>query len=296
MRYYAMIITATIIWGSTFVLVKDVTEVMGPAWLVGIRFALAAVILALFFFKERSIYLDKRNALYGCVCGFVLFAGYYVQTVGVTDTTPGKNAFLTATYCVIVPFSAWLLMRRRPTRFSIAGAAIALTGIGLISLNGNFTMRFGDALSLGCAFFFALHITLISMLTSEKNALAITIWQFAVVGACGLTVAGLTEPIPDLAQFDVGDVLAVGYLTVFATALALLMQNTAQPHMTPATASLILTFESVFGASFSILLGAEELTLRLFVGFALVFSSVLVAEVLPAWLDKRLRLAAETAS
>lgn len=296
MRYYAMIITATIIWGSTFVLVKDVTEVMGPAWLVGTRFALAAVILALFFFKERSIYLDKRNALYGCVCGFVLFAAYYVQTVGITDTTPGKNAFLTATYCVIVPFSAWLLMRRRPTRFSIAGAAIALTGIGLISLSGDFTVRFGDALSLGCAFFFALHITLISMLTSEKNALAITIWQFAVVGACGLTVAGLTEPIPDLARFDVGDALAVGYLTVFATALALLMQNTAQPHMTPATASLILTFESVFGASFSILLGAEELTLRLFVGFALVFSSVLVAEVLPAWLDKRRRLAAQAAS
>ena len=296
MRYYAMIITATIIWGSTFVLVKDVTEVMGPAWLVGTRFALAAVILALFFFKERSIYLDKRNALYGCVCGFVLFAAYYVQNVGITDTTPGKNAFLTATYCVIVPFSAWLLMRRRPTRFSIAGAAIALTGIGLISLSGDFTVRFGDALSLGCAFFFALHITLISMLTSEKNALAITIWQFAVVGACGLTVAGLTEPIPDLARFDVGDVLAVGYLTVFATALALLMQNTAQPHMTPATASLILTFESVFGASFSILLGAEELTLRLFVGFALVFSSVLVAEVLPAWLDKRRRLAAQAAS
>ncbi|NPD33013.1 DMT family transporter [Eggerthellaceae bacterium zg-997] len=287
MRPYALLVAATLIWGSTFVLVKDVTAAVPPSWLVGIRFTCATAVLAVCFLKRRALYLDRGTVRAGLACGLALFCAYYLQTWGITDTTPGKNAFLTATYCVIVPFLAWATLRRRPTRYSLMGAACALAGVGLISLGGGVGIRTGDALTLAGALFFALHIVLVARFTRACDPYVLTMWQFAGVGVCGLTVALISEPMPTWSALEASDLATVAYLTVFATTVALLLQNVAQSRLAPATASLILTFESVFGVVFSVIMGAEQLTGRLLAGFALIFASVLIAEVLPAWLQKR---------
>ena len=281
MRYRLLIIAATIIWGSSFVIVKDVTNSMPPAWILVVRFTAAAIIMAVAFLKYRELYFERSHVGFGLLFGLAMFLAYYTQTIGITDTTPGKNAFLTGTYCVIVPFLAWALVRRRPNRYNIVAAVLCIVGIGFISLDGSLTMRFGDAMTLVCAVFYALHIILVSQFAQGRNIYVLTMWQFAGVAICSLFVGGLFEPMPDWATLPVDCWISLAYLAVACTTVALLFQNIGQAHLPPASAALLLSLEAVFGVAFSVALGAETLTLRIVFGFALVFAAIIISEVLP---------------
>ena len=281
MRYRLLIIAATIIWGSSFVIVKDVTNSMPPAWILVVRFTAAAIIMAVAFLKYRELYFERSHVGFGLLFGLAMFLAYYTQTIGITDTTPGKNAFLTGTYCVIVPFLAWVLVRRRPNRYNIVAAILCIVGIGFISLDGSLTIRFGDAMTLVCAVFYALHIILVSQFAQGRNIYVLTMWQFAGVAICSLFVGGLFEPMPDWAAVPMDCWVSLAYLAVACTTVALLFQNIGQAHLPPASAALLLSLEAVFGVAFSVALGAETLTLRIVFGFALVFVAIIVSEVLP---------------
>ena len=281
MRYRLLIIAATIIWGSSFVIVKDVTNSMPPAWILVVRFTAAAIIMAVAFLKYRELYFERSHVGFGLLFGLAMFLAYYTQTIGITDTTPGKNAFLTGTYCVIVPFLAWALVRRRPNRYNIVAAVLCIVGIGFISLDGSLTMRFGDAMTLVCAVFYALHIILVSQFAQGRNIYVLTMWQFVGVAICSLIVGGLFEPMPDWAAVPMDCWISLAYLAVACTTVALLFQNIGQAHLPPASAALLLSLEAVFGVVFSVALGAETLTLRIVFGFALVFVAIIVSEVLP---------------
>ena len=246
-----------------------------------VRFTAAAIIMAVAFLKYRELYFERSHVGFGLLFGLAMFLAYYTQTIGITDTTPGKNAFLTGTYCVIVPFLAWVLVRRRPNRYNIVAAVLCIVGIGFISLDGSLTMRFGDAMTLVCAVFYALHIILVSQFAQGRNIYVLTMWQFVGVAICSLIVGGLFEPMPDWAAVPMDCWISLAYLAVACTMVALLFQNIGQAHLPPASAALLLSLESVFGVVFSVALGAETLTLRIVFGFALVFAAIIISEVLP---------------
>ena len=144
---------------------KDAVDVLQPAYLIGFRFLATGAILAALFFRRLRAALSGERALdylvKGTILGVVCYLAFWVQTIGLDHTTPGKNAFLTATYCVIVPFAWWAIARKRPTAFNLVAAVMAVGGIGLVSLTGSLselTMGFGDAMTLVSALLFAVHI------------------------------------------------------------------------------------------------------------------------------------------
>lgn len=287
MRYKILIVLATLIWGSSFVIVKDTTNAVSPAWILVFRFALAAVLLAVVFAKKRHLYLHKDYICFGALFGFLLFMGYYLQTIGITDTTPGKNAFLTGTYCVMVPFLAWGIQRRRPHAFNIVAAVLCIVGIGLVSLSGGFSMSFGDALTLGCAVFYGLHICFVSKFSQERDIYVLTMWQFAFVALFSLLAGAIFEPAPDWGSLSGPTWASLLYLGIACTTLALLFQNIGQQKLPPSTASLLLSLESPFGVAFSVAFGAEMLTVRMVCGFVLIFVAILVSELAPGLLEGR---------
>lgn len=279
--YYAMLFGCTLLWGSSFFVVKDVTEAVSPATLVGIRFTIAAALVLAFFFKRVTGHADAATVRAGLAMGAAYFLAYWAQTVGITDTTPGKNAFLTATYCAIVPFLYWFVARRRPSRLNIVCAALCLVGVGLVSLDGDLSMRTGDVLTLVGAVFFAAQIALMGKYAGGKDVMALTFWQFAVTGVASLVAGAATEPAPDPAVLLAPSMLAqVAYLTFFVAFLACLMQNVGQTRVPPAQASLILCLESVFGVLFSVVFYGETLTPRVLLGFAVIFIAIVSSEVL----------------
>ena len=279
--------SATLICGSSFFIMKNTLDSIPVFYLLAIRFTAAAVILALFFFKRLQKYFSKDILIRGSILGAFLFLAYVSQTIGLTTTTPGKNAFLTTAYCMIVPFLYWGYTKVRPDVYNISAAVICVAGIGLISLDGNFNMSIGDALSLLSGLFYALHIVAVAGFSKKADIFVLTILQFAFAAGYSWICALIFDQPPT--AFSPNSILSLVYLCVFATTLALLLQNIGQKHTHAATASIILSLESVFGVLFSILFYHETLTLKIAVGFLLIFIAVLISETKLEFLRSRFR-------
>ena len=280
--YKLLIVLATVIWGLSFVVMKDAVDVMEPAWLIGVRFLITAALLTAVLWRHVRPALTRRQLACGGILGLLLFLAYWTQTIGLAFTTPGKNAFLTATYCVMVPFMFWAAAGKRPTAFNLAAAVLCVAGMGLVSLApGTQAVEFGDVMTLVCAVFFGLHIVCVSRFSQGCDVLAITVFQFWVMGVCGVVVGALTEAPPNAAAVSPEFLFNMAYLIVLASCVALVIQNVALAHVPPAQASLLLSLEAVFGVLFSVLLYGEVLTLRLAGGFALIFAAIVLSEAFP---------------
>ena len=130
-----MLFAAALIWGTSFFIMKNALDVMPVFFLLAVRFTAGAVLLALVCWKKWKDFTPDY-LWRGAVIGGFLFLAYSVQTFGLALTTPSKNAFLTAVYCVIVPFLTWAVVKTRPDRYNIAAALLCVTGVGLVSLTG----------------------------------------------------------------------------------------------------------------------------------------------------------------
>ena len=142
------------IWGTSFVILKEALDSIGTMWVLALRFIIAAALLLLAAGKRLKT-LGRDGLRGGVLLGVCLAAAYIFQTYGLKYTTPGKNAFLTATYCVLVPFMVWAFFKRRPNAANIIAAFMCVFGIGLVSLSGTSPFNIGDALTLVCGIFYA---------------------------------------------------------------------------------------------------------------------------------------------
>jgi len=210
--------------------------------------------------------------------GSTLIIAYVVQTFGLAETTPGKNAFLTAGYCIMVPFFYWALGGKRPDKFNISAALLAIVGIGLVALDSNLTMGRGDLLTLCCGVFYALNIIASAKYTQHGDVILLIILQFFWAAVISGTLFLIFEPIESVSAIPSGTWMRLLYLCIFATAAALGCQTFGLKYVQPAAGALILSLESVFGVMFSVLLGAEVLSLRIGIGFAVIFFAIVISE------------------
>jgi drug/metabolite transporter (DMT)-like permease len=282
-----MLVLATLIWGVAFVVMKDAVDVLPPAWLIGVRFSLTGVLMAIIFHKSLKNTLNVPFLKASFVLGLATFMAFWVQTIGLTETTPGKNAFLTATYCVIVPFVMWALTKKRPGLLNVFAAVLCVAGIGLVSMTGGFfLLSFGDFMTLLCAFFFALQIIFVARYSKTFDVLALTVWQFIFGGALGIAIGLVSEPFPALSSFTPDFFFNLFYLVVFASAVCYVLQNVGLAHVAPTQGALLLSLESVFGVLSSIVLYGEVVTGRMVCGFVLIFLAILTSELGPTWLEE----------
>ena len=272
-----MLFAAAFIWGSSFFVMKDALDALPVQYLLAIRFTTGALLLGLLCGKKwRSFTPDYLWR--GAVIGGMLYTAYSVQTYGLALTTPSKNAFLTAVYCVLVPFLYWAFARIKPDRYHLLAAALCVTGVGLVSLSGDLTVNPGDGLTLLCAVFYAMHIVCVAKTSPGKDIYLLTVFQFAFAGAFAWVGGALTERFPAQALAKPEILLPLAYLAVMATTVALLFQNVGQVWSDPASASVILSLESVFGVLCSVLFAGDRVSGRMLAGFALIFAAVVCSE------------------
>ena len=281
-----MLFAAALIWGTSFFIMKNALDVMPVFFLLAIRFTAGAALLALIAWK-RWKHFTPDYLWRGAVIGGFLFLAYSIQTFGLALTTPSKNAFLTAVYCVIVPFLTWAVVKVRPDGYNIAAALLCVTGVGLVSLSGELTIQAGDLLTLCCALFYAAHIVAVAKVSPGKDVTLLTVFQFAFAGLYAWIGGGLTETFPAGALTDPGVALPLVYLCVMATTVALLFQNVGMVWSDPASGSVILSLESVFGVLFSVLFYGDPVTAQLLAGFALIFVAVVCSETKFSFLRKK---------
>ncbi|WP_455714599.1 DMT family transporter [Anaerosporobacter sp.] len=276
---------AALIWGSSFFILKNTVNVFPPNMLLAIRFIIAFILLGGIYHKRLRL-INKTYVISGLIIGFFLFIAYCTQTIGLTDTTPGKNAFLTAIYCVLVPFLYWFVNHTRPDLYNFLAALLCFIGIGFVSLTSNLTIATGDLLTLLGGFFFAVHMIAVAKLTKDRDPILITILQFGFAGIFCLITSLIFESFPKISHISTGSIFNLLYLAIFATAIALLLQNVGQKYTHPSAASLILSLESVFGVIFSVMFFGDTLSAKLVIGFILIFISIIVSETKLSFLRK----------
>lgn len=270
------LVLVALFWGLGFVAMKDALEAFPTFWLLTLRFFTAALIMALLFRRTLAA-ASKRDLGAGALIGVFLFLGFAAQTIGLNYTSPGKQAFLTATYVVLVPLISWGVRRIFPGVVSLAASGLCLAGMALLTLQEGFSINSGDSLTLLCAIFFAVHILAIERFAATTNPLVLAVVQIFMVGLLSLPFAVALGPWPGLAGGG-SAIWSLVFTIFFCTIFAFIVQNAAQK-FTPSThTAIILSLESVFGAAAGIYFYGEVFTSKMALGCALILASVLLTE------------------
>jgi len=279
-----LLVMIAFIWGSTFVLVKEALNDASPLALNSARMVVAAVLLVIFYRKKIAV-LTRQALVAGVTVGFFLYLGYALQTSGLKLTTPSKSAFLTGTSSVLVPLLLVAIWRTRIHLWRVAGIALALIGLFLMTVPGGragladfANVNLGDLLTIGCAFSFAFHIIFVGR-ASQRFPFE----QVAVLQVCTAAILmTVSAPLLEHPHFrpTATAIAAVLVTGILCTAVAFTVQSWAQ-QFTPAThTALIFTTEPVFAWLTSFIYLKERLGMRAGVGALLILGGVLVSELL----------------
>ena len=280
LRADAALLGITIIWGTTFVIIKDALESVGPLTFLALRFGLAALALCVLFLSRRPA-LNATNLRAGLVLGSLLCAGYALQTAGLQLTSAARTAFVNGMQVVLVPLVVAIPLRRHVPRGVWVGVGLATLGLALLSIGpallaGGFDTVRGDLLVLIATVLFAWHIVLTGEFGPHVDAPLVTLLQMAWVSVVCFVGAGLFEqPSLDAMRSVLG---AAAFTGVFATSLAYTVQMAAQRHTSATHAALIFSGEPVFGALFAVVFAGEVLGPAALVGCGLILAGMLVAQ------------------
>ncbi len=281
-RAEAGLVSVALIWGSTFIIVKDALDEVSTLLFLALRFSLATGALALLFRGKLSVEPERRRITLktGFLAGCCLFTGYFFQTLGLRYTTPSKSAFITGLSVLLVPFLAALVYRKAPLVPEVVGVAVATVGLGLLTLPpGRFSLGYGDSLTLACAVAFAFHILVLARWSSRSSIELLSVSQIGVTALLSLVVFGWAEtPSFSWSGKVLGAVLITGLL---ATALAFTIQVWAQRHTSATRTALIFAIEPVSAAATSYAVTGEALTGRNLAGAVLILAGVLLVELKP---------------
>lgn len=267
----------TMIWGSTFVIIKDAVEGLAIGSFLAIRFAIAAAVL-LVLRPGILRRLDADAWRIGTYLGVLYGLGQVLQTWGLDLTSPAVSGFITGLYVVFTPLILAVLLRRPVGRAAWLAVLIATAGIAVLSLQG-FAIGNGELLTLVAAFVYAAHIVALGAWSSGRDALSLAFVQLVVI----TVVAVASMPLDDRVELpDTGaEWFAVLYTAVFASSLVLLLQTWAQARIAPTRAAVTMMLEPVFAAAFAVAVGMDDLTIRMVAGGILVLVAMYVVELGP---------------
>lgn len=265
-----LLLAAAIIWGSAFAVVKNALDSVPPSMMIALRFGIAALISGVILRKHLRG-LTRGQVLMGLLVGVLTGLAYIVQTIGLQDTTAGKNAFLTTIYVLLVPFGSAVLFHEKLGARRYVAAVLMLLGIGILSLDGESGgLNRGDVL-------YAAQIISVGRCNERMDTYALIVLEFAFAALTGLCWSLATErgmPI----QWNMQSIGGILYVAVFSTMLASSCQNIAQKLAPTSHAALLMSLESVFGALSGVIFLGEKLTIRMGLGFLVIFAAVVLSE------------------
>lgn len=310
-----------LVWGSTFVIVKEAVAEVPTMTFLALRFTLATLALAIVFGRD-VVAGWRRLAGPGVLVGLFLWSGYTFQTIGLQFTEASRAGFITGLAVVLVPAVSAVLLKERPSAQAMAGVGLALGGLALMFLVPSLpaagglgatsgpepaaaSRMVGDFLVLGCAVCFALHIVSLGRASStrartarEAGALATIQVGAATLGyLAAVAVEGIRGGSARILPYsgEAGALLAPSFIWalvitgLLATAGAFLVQTAAQRHTSATHTALIFASEPVFAALFGWLWLGERLVGWPLVGCLLILAGMVVAELPAAALPGRHR-------
>ena len=270
------LLAMTAVWGSTFVLIKDVVARMPVADFLAVRFAIAAAAM-LVLFGRPVLRLGRRQVVRGLLLGVVYGIGQLLQTWGLSLIAPSVSGFATGMYVVFTPILAMLLLRQRMAGVVWLAVLLSTAGLALLSLNG-VSVDLGVWLTLASAALYALHIVGLGQWSRKGEAFGMSAVQMVAIAAVCLLA---TAPHGPVLPPDHNAWFGVLYMALVAGAGAMLMQTWAQSHLPATRAAIVMTTEPVFAAAFAVALGSDVLTWRMLLGGGMILAAMYLVELMP---------------
>lgn len=283
LRASALMLLASLIWGTAFVAQTASIGTVGPFYYTGLRFLLgAAVVLTVMALRRRpdpAAHPDStpRSLLRdGGLLGVLVAFSISLQQIGLESTTVANAGFISSFYVVLVPLLGLLWGRRVGTGVWL-GALLAMLGMYFLSVRSGYNVRYGDWLELGGALFITGQMLLLGRVAPRHDPLQLAVVQFVVCGLLCLATGVLVEPISlDALERATWTIVYGGALSV---GVAYTLQVVAQRDAIPAHAAVIFSMEGVFAALAAWLVLHQALDARALVGCALVFSGLVISQL-----------------
>lgn len=285
----AILILVTLLWGATFVVVKEALNDISSMAFIAIRFIIAGIILLPFMLKKK---FSKETTFAGILLGFLLFMGFATQTVGLKFTSATKSGFLTGTAVIMIPLLQIIIEKRSPTKGVIIGTILVLIGVSFLSSGGSSILNLfqdistnfniGDGLTLICALFFALYIIYLDVETSKYDfwmLLFLQIITTAVLSFIFLFIFSTAKLESIEINWTKNLISAIIYTSIFATLITTALQTKYQKNVTPAKAGIIFSFEPIWAALFAFFLLGEKITNFGYLGAGLIILGLVVSEL-----------------
>lgn len=270
-RAVAALVVAAFLYGATFVVVKNALDDIGALSFVAWRFLLGAMVLALFALP-RNVVLWRH----GAIAGTALFAGYALQTTGLTETSASNSALITGLFVVLTPLLAALFKRRPPSPWVVGAALTSFVGLFLLTHTDGLALDKGDLVTLGAALAFALHIVALARYARHHPVIPFAAAQLAVTAALALPTAFIVEgySLPPSSTYGALAITGIG-----VGVGAFLLQVWAQTVIGPGTAAVVLAGEPVFGVATGWVVLGERLDGLGWVGAGLIVAAIYVVVV-----------------
>jgi drug/metabolite transporter (DMT)-like permease len=283
-KAHLLLVLVTIVWGTSFVIIKNALADISPLLLNTLRMTVSALALAILYRREFGAF-TAASLRAGAIVGLCMYLGYEFQTTGLTLTTPSKSAFLTGVSVVLVPVFLTLFWKRHIKPWSVAGVALAFVGLYLLTVPAGDgrtllnleSINLGDLLTLACAVSFAFHIIYMGRASAAHPFQQISILQTTVAAVLmAVTFPVLEKPFVTWSPRVLWAIAITGLLS---TAAAFTIQAWAQQFTPPTHTALIFSLESVFAWLTSYLVLGERLGARAAVGAFLILAGVLFSEL-----------------
>ncbi|MFX1554623.1 MAG: DMT family transporter, partial [Promethearchaeota archaeon] len=271
-----LLILTTVLWGTSFIITKNITQEVPIFLYLGLRFLIAFLGFIPFFPRLKN--LNKKIFIMGLITGMFYFIGIVFQTYGLQfqSTTAGKAGFITGLSTVIVPFLTWIGFKKRPQIRVWLAVILSVVGMAFLLLEGESGFIIGDIFVLICAFFFALYIVLNDKYVRLTDIYLYSIIQVLMISASSFICSLLFREKYDLLAYPLPFWIVMIYMGIAVMTLTIIFQNWAQQYQGPTQTAIIFTLEPVFAALFGFFIGNEMFSLFGWVGCVLIFAAILI--------------------
>ena len=273
-----LLILTTLLWGTSFIITKNLTQEVPIFLYLGIRFSIAIIGFIPYLIRIKRI--NKKILLFGTLTGLMYYFAIVFQTLGIQTTTAGKAAFITGLSTIMVPFITWLGFRKAIKKRVWLAVIISISGMVFLLLEGESSIIIGDFLVLLCAVLYALFIVLNDKYVRTVDVFLYSMIQLIVISVLSFGGSFLLNETYDLTNISFPFWLIFIYMGLAVTTGTFIFQNWSQQHQGPTQTAIIFTLEPVFAVIFaSFVFGNETMTPYGWIGCLLVFSAILIAVV-----------------
>lgn len=273
-----LLILTTLLWGTSFIITKNIIQLIPVFLYLGLRFFIASIGFSPFLIRFRNF--SWKIIWTGFITGGLYFLGITFQTVGLQTTTAGKAAFITGLSTIMVPFISWIIRKEAPKKRIWIAVMLSTIGMGLLLLEGESMIILGDLLVLLCSIFFAFFIIM-----NDIFVRILDVYLYSLIQTLTLTIFSFLSSLILGESFNLFSLDYIFWIVMFymgfaVMTLTFLFQNWSQQHQGPSQTAIIFTLEPVFAVIFaSFLIGDETMTIWGWIGCGLIFLAILITVI-----------------